>query len=186
LSVHVIHFAGDINGVTAERIRDFCFGAVKEGATDIRLHFSSAGGPNPDGFALYGFLRSLPVPLTIHNIGSIESMAVLPFLAGSRRIASPHSRFLIHPMFWWFNGPCSVDYARFREYLNIIDNDLERYAQIFDERTNGANKSLKIRSHLSGQEKIISATDSVRMSIAHEVAEATIPQGAVTWGIPAK
>jgi ATP-dependent protease ClpP protease subunit len=186
LAIHIVHFAGEITGVAAECIRNSCLSAIRDGATDLRLHFSSPGGPNPDSFGLYGFLRSLPVPLITHNIGNVESMSVIVFLAGQRRVASPHSRFLIHPMHWGFTGPCTIDHARFREYLNILDNDLERYAQVFDEQTKGAEKRLNIRTHLSSEDKIIAASDSVACGMAHEIAEAAIPDGAINWWASSK
>jgi ATP-dependent protease ClpP protease subunit len=45
------------------------------------------------------------------------------FLAAGRRITSPHARFLIHPMNWYFSQK-SVDHQRLREYLSSLDNDL--------------------------------------------------------------
>lgn len=46
----------------------------------------------------------------------------------------PHSRFLIHPMNWYFSQK-SVDHQRLREYLSSLDNDLARYVQIFAQET---------------------------------------------------
>lgn len=182
MSTHVINFSGPINQVTSERIRDISLQAVAQGASEIRLHISSEGGNTLHGFTLYNFLRSLPVPLVIHNMGNIESIAVVVFLAGTTRIASPHSRFLIHPLHWGFNAG-TVDHARLREYVSSLDNDLERYAQIFDERTQGAREPLDIRVHLSGQEKILTSASSATSGVATDVSDAAIPPGAINWWV---
>ena len=134
-------------------------------------------------FGLYGFLRSLPITLTIHSLGNIQSMGVVIFLAGKNRIACPHSRFLIHPLHWTFTAG-KVDHSRLREHLGSLDNDLDRYAQIFEERTQGAKKALKIKPHLSSQEKIISAHEALDFGIVQRVEQAAIPQSATVYFVP--
>ena len=134
------------------------------------------------GFTLYSFLRSLPVPLTTHNISNVESISVIAFLAGQTRRVCPQGRFLIHPLNWSFEAG-QVDDARLREYVRKLDNDIERYAEIFDERTAGAEEAIPVRDHLSGREKLISAGASLKAGIVHEVAEASIPEGATTWSV---
>jgi hypothetical protein len=79
MTTHVVHFQGPTGGPPAERLRDICLQALGQGATAIRIHFSSGGGGTGDGFMLYHFLRSLPVPVVIHNIGNVESMAIVVF-----------------------------------------------------------------------------------------------------------
>lgn len=180
--VHVVHFSGRVNAVAAERLRDTCLDALKDGASEIWLHFASGGGQTFHGFTLYNFLRSLPVPLVTHNMSTVESISLIVFLAGQTRRACPQGRFLIHPLNWTFEAG-QVDHARLREYVGKLDNDLERYAQVFDERTSEAQKAIRVREHLSGQERLISADASVEAGIAHEVVEASIPKDAVSWSV---
>jgi len=183
MSVHVIHFSGVISTTTTERMRDSCLQALSQGATMLRLHFASVGGLTPDSFSLYGFLRSLPVPLVMHNIGNVDSVGVIVFLAGQCRYACNHSRFLIHPLSWSFSG--TIDHARLRETVAGLNNDVNRYAQIFDERTKGAKKPLKIRRHLSRQEKIVTAAAAIDCGLVSRIEEAIIPQGAAQWWVSA-
>jgi len=182
MTIHIVHYFGSLNQPTVERLRDTCLQARQQGATEIRIHFSSDGGSTSYGFALYNFLRSLPIPIVIHNMGTIESTAIFVFLAGTRRIACPHSRFLIHSLHWGFNAG-AVDHARLREHLASLDNDLERYAQIFIERTAGAPNPIDIRSHLLGQEKIITPNEAVSAGMVHEVTDAAVPPDATVWWV---
>lgn len=182
MTTYIINFSGPINTLTAERIRDTCLQVLSQGASEIRLHISSEGGSTLHGFTLYHFLRSIPVPLVIHNIGNIDSIAVIVFLAGTVRLASPHSRFLIHPLQWGFNSG-TVDHSRLREYVSSLDNDLERYVQIFEERTQGAQESLDIRTHLSGHEQVVTPAVALASGIATEIAEAAMLEGVVSCWI---
>lgn len=94
----------------------------------------------------------------------------------------PHGRFLIHPLHWNFDAG-RIDHARLKEYVGKLDNDLERYAGIFDERTAAGELRLAVRDHLAGSEKLIDAAASVRTGIAHEIAEAMLPPDAVSWSV---
>jgi ATP-dependent Clp protease protease subunit len=177
-----VHFSGRINPAPAERLKEACLGAVEGGASEIWLHFASEGGPTFQGFTLYNFLRSLPVPLTIHNLGNVESICLIVYLAGDIRRVCPQGRFLIHPLHWSFEAG-RVDHARLREYLGKLDNDLHRYVEIYDERTAGASAPISVGEHLYGSERLVPAPVSVSAGIAHEVAHASIPAGAVTWSV---
>ena len=92
------------------------------------------------------------------------------------------SRFILHPLHWTF-GNGQISHSKLRESVSNLDNDLERYEQIFVEETKGANIPLNISSCLSSQEAIIGASDSVEAGIAPEVAAASIPEGAINWWI---
>lgn len=178
---HVIHYTGSMSPAGTEQIRNTTLVALQQGATEIDLRLSSWGGNNHCGFALYTFLRTLPVPLTVHNVGRVESIAVPVFLAGSRRAAAPYTRFLIHPMSWTINGLVSIDHARMREYVEILDNDLQTYIGIFLERTKGSAQVLDVSKHLLSRDLIIDAADAVGFGLIHAVQEATLSSDAVHW-----
>ena len=118
----------------------------------------------------------------MHNLSNVESISLVVFLAGETRRVCPQGRFLIHPLNWSFEAG-QVDDARLREYVRKLDNDIERYAEIFDARTAGARLPVAVRDHLSGREKLIAAAASLEAGIAHEVVEASIPEGAITWSV---
>jgi ATP-dependent protease ClpP protease subunit len=157
---------------------------VSKNATEIRLQFWSDGGNNAAAFGLYNFLRSLPVPLTTHSTGNVESSAVIVFLAGSKRLACSSSRFLIHGLHWGFDAG-QVDHQRLREYVASLDNDMERYATIFDERTGDAAERIDVRKHLLGEELLVPSHQAVAAGFVDAVAEAETPQDAVNWWVNA-
>ena len=182
MSQHIVHFHCQIDQSTTERFRDHCLAAIDQGAESLILNLSTSGGSTSFGFAIYTFLKSLPVPIIAVNAGNIESMGIIMFLAATHRIASPHSRFLIHPMNWYFNQ-ASVDHSRLREYLSSLNNDLERYVTIFEQETKGARQKLDIFKCLSAEEKVIAAQDAIDFDIAHKVEQLTFDQDAVHWKV---
>src|SRR5258708_6267508 len=76
---------------------------VKVNPEHLYFAFSSPGGSAAAGITLYNFLKALPVEISMHNTGSVDSVATVIFMAGSKRYACQHSRFLFHGVsmpFW--------------------------------------------------------------------------------------
>jgi len=182
MAQHIVHFHCQIDQGSSERFRDQCLAAVSAGASSLLLNLSTVGGSTNFGFTLYTFLKSLPVPITVFNAGNIESMGIVMYLAASERIASPNSRFLIHPMNWYFNQ-ATVDHSRLREYLSSLNNDLDRYVKIFELETEQADRKLDIFKCLSAEEKVIAAQDSIACGIVHRVEQIVFAADAVHWKV---
>ncbi|MFL9810026.1 Clp protease [Pseudomonas putida] len=180
MTLHIVHFSGAVNPAACYNIQSTCLQALTQGATRIRLHLASEGGSTLYGFALYNFLRSLPVAVDTHNLGSISSMANIVFLAGEVRTACQHSRFLQHPLNWHYNaGP--VDHSRLVEHSRLLDDDLERYADIFTERTAGCAEPFDINRCLNGSAQIMKPPAAAAAGLIHDIADVRIPAGTPTW-----
>lgn len=89
-------FSGQINEATNHQIVSHFCAAIERKAHTIHFLIQSPGGVIADGVALYNYLINLPVNLITYNIGGVKSVAVLPFLAGKRRIATDTAVFMIH------------------------------------------------------------------------------------------
>ena len=93
------------------------------------------------------------------NMGTVESIAMIPFLAGDERRAVPHAKFLIHSLSWTFhNAP--IDFLRVAENEASLREDAERYAAIYNERTVGATSPVDVEKALSGSAVIIGASQA--------------------------
>lgn len=182
--LHVIHFSGPINPATASQLQSATLGAISQGAAELRYHVSTDGGSTMYGFALYNLIRSLPIPVTMHNIGSVESMGNILFLAADRRLAAPHSRFLLHPLNWGFTGG-NVDHARLTEHAACLDNDFDRYVEIFNERTKGASEPLDICSCLKNTSRVLTPEDATAAGLIHAIEAPAMPGAAdaVSWWV---
>lgn len=180
MSLHIVHFIGPINHTSACTVRNLCLQALQSGASEIELHLSTEGGNMTAGFALYFFLKSLPLPLTTYNIGSVESVGVVIFLAGQKRRACPGTRFLVHPLHWGFGSLVAADHSRVSEWRDCLDFDAERYASIFEEATGGAGVADDIRGNLTGNARIYDAEQALAAGIIHEAAQARLPEAGTT------
>lgn len=180
MALHIVHFIGPISHASVCTVRNLCLQALQSGASEIELHMSTEGGNMTAGFALYFFLKSLPLPLTTHNIGSIESVGVVIFLAGQKRYACPGARFLVHPLHWGFGDLVAADHSRVTEWRECLDFDAERYASIFEEATRGGAVPDQIRSHLFGNARIFDAEQALAAGIIHQAVQARLPAAGAT------
>lgn len=176
--IDVITCFGDINDLLVSRLIDVSGQAINYKSSEIHLHISSRGGDLHAGFAAYHHLRSLNIPLIAHNIGNVESAAVLLFLAADTRLAAPHATFLLHPFHWTYAAG-GYRTGVLQENFESLEFDINRYAEIFDERT---QKGFDIRDCLSGGALRMSAASAFDAGIITSPASApNAPQGAIRW-----
>ena len=182
MSLHIVHFMRSINPDTLVGLQRVCLTAIEKGATEIRVHLSSNGGDCDEGFTIYNFLRSLPIKLTMQCVSHVESMAVIMFLAADKRVIVPHGKIKIHPMHWGFSNG-KVDHNRLVEYVDSLDFDTNRYAEIFEERTTGSKNKVNVKKHLAGKAKLLNSNESILAGIATKISEVEIPKDAVIWWV---
>ncbi|PAU66271.1 Clp protease [Pseudomonas sp. PIC25] len=179
MTTHIVHFTGPINSATCGQLIDKCTQAVQQDASELIIKIATMGGECSYGFSLYNFLMSLPIPVNTHNLGTVESMGNIIFLAGRRRTACQHSKFLFHPFHWTLHG--SVDHARMSEYAMSLDYDLFLYGRIVDERTRDARKPLDVNQALMCAPKILNPAEALEAGVIHAVDELAPPANAVNW-----
>jgi ATP-dependent Clp protease, protease subunit len=88
--------AGNVDGPMVQRVFQACATAINGGVKTVHLLIQSTGGFVGDGIALYNYLRNLPLTLIAYNAGSVQSVAVILFLAAKQRKASETANFMIH------------------------------------------------------------------------------------------
>ncbi len=104
-----LSFVGPIEHPWTQCLRNKLADAASNGVQELTLLFSSYGGSLFEGFALYNLIRSMPYEVNIHNIGSVQSIANIVFLAGRRRTAARHSSFMMHNFTWTFASETLTD-----------------------------------------------------------------------------
>lgn len=98
----------------------------------IYLLLNTPGGSVNLGIVIYNFLKSLPIRLTTHNIGQVDSIGNVIFVAGSERFATSNSTFLFHGIATGQIGGASL--PQLGEILSQVKNDEQRMTTIL--RTN--------------------------------------------------
>lgn len=165
MSKHVLHFYCGVTPKSCSDLRTAILQILndKNSSNEIEIRMSSRGGSLDEGFTTYNFLRSLDVPLSIINTGSVNSSAVLIFLGVDVRLADEASCFLLHGFDWTFNG--STPFHLLREATSSLEADSRRYASIFENRTNGAELRIDIMQHLAGDARVLTATEAMSAGI---------------------
>lgn len=136
-----------IDGIDTERanyIMSTCSNIVNQvKPSTIYLFISSKGGDVDAGIALYNSLKALPLKVITHNIGSIDSIANVVFLAGEERYASKHSSFTFHGVNMNTMGKVSLNLNQLNETVNRLETSQKRIAGIICENTKITKKQIE-------------------------------------------
>ena len=96
-NVFYINFFDKIDEAKVRALMGVCANIIAQKSPD-RLYFlfSTPGGQVNAGITLHNYLRSLPVKLTMHNTGAIDSIGNVIFASADERFAAPIYLFLFH------------------------------------------------------------------------------------------
>ncbi len=168
-------FHDNINMDSANRFMKFCENAIlKYNPKKLYFLFSAGGGAVDSGITLYNYLRGLPQEIIMHNIGCIDSIANVVFLAGKVRYATPSSAFLLHGINWVFSQGTSSTYTQIQEIISRFDATEQLCAQVIGERT--TLKASEVRELFrQGQSK--PPTFALEKGLIHEIRDVNIRAG---------
>ena len=170
-----VSFSAEININTTEQLLGAVFDQVNAGATGIYLLLSTPGGFVDQGVNAYNVLNGLPVPLTTHNTGHVDSVGNAVFLAGKHRVACPHATFMFHGVSWDFPEPTRMDGKKARETLDSIQVSQDRIAGIVRDETSLECEEIN-GLFLEAQTK--DTAFACKKGIIQKVAPVSIPAGA--------
>jgi ATP-dependent protease ClpP protease subunit len=103
---------------------------LNQGAKKMGLLISTPGGDVFHGLSAYNYLKGIPLEITTHNFGSADSIGVVLFCAGSRRLSVPHARFLLHGVMYNFQHPASLEEKQLEERLKGLQIDMGNIARV--------------------------------------------------------
>jgi ATP-dependent protease ClpP protease subunit len=169
-----VTFSAEIVPKTTESLIATFSNLVNQGARDLSLLLSTPGGSVMCGMNLYNFLRGLPIRLTTHNVGNVDSIGNAVFLAGETRLACPHSTFMFHGVGYDVNQGVRLEEKLLRERLDALMSDQRRIGSILEERTQLTTEQV---SSLFLEAKTQDATFAIGCGIVHEIRDVQIPDG---------
>jgi len=170
-----VSFTAEINPNTTESLIATCTNLVNNGVKKIYLLFSTPGGLVSHGMTLFNTLKGLPVELTIHNSGNVDSIGNVIFLAGAKRYACKHSTFMFHGV--GFNGQAGVrlEEKNLKETLASLHAEQKRIGDVIAETTGIIPDEV---SKLFLEQQTKDSAFAVSKRIVHEVREIQVPAGA--------
>ena len=130
----VIKFFAPVIDVTINALMDAIDRNLKKGVTEFILLISSPGGSVFHGLSAYNYLKGLPVSITTHNFGSVDSMGIVLFCGGSRRFSVPQARFLLHAVSAGFKNE-RLEEKQLEERLKGLKIDIENIAKVIAANT---------------------------------------------------
>jgi ATP-dependent protease ClpP protease subunit len=107
---------------------------MKQGVRDFALLLSSPGGNVFVGLSAYNYMRGLPVEITTHNFGMVDSISLILYCAGKKRLSVPQARILLHPVQAQLNAGQYEEKA-LEELLKGLRIDTENIAKVIAETT---------------------------------------------------
>jgi len=133
----VIKFFAPVIDVTINALMDAIDQKMKQGATEFIILISSPGGSVLHGLSAYNYLKGLPVAVTTHNFGSVDSIGVVLFCGGSKRLSVPQARFLLHGVSASFQNE-RLEEKQLEERLKALRIDIENIAKVIAANTGKA------------------------------------------------
>lgn len=170
-----VSFLAEVNQNTTEALVGIIARELGNGMDELHLMLSTPGGNVREGIALYNLLMGIPAKVFTYNIGSVNSIGNVIYLAGSKRYANRTSSVMFHGVGF------DIQRTRFEEkqlieQLDNLRNDQGLIAEIITRRTNISTKKVH---DLFLQAAFLRADDAVSRGIIDEVRDVHVPKGAV-------
>jgi ATP-dependent protease ClpP protease subunit len=139
---------------------------MKQGMGDFIILISSPGGSVIHGLSAYNYLRGLPASITTHNFGSVDSIGIVLFCAGSKRLSVPQARFLLHGVNAQFSGNQNLEEKQLEESLKGLRIDIENIAKVIAANT---GKSVKDVIDAMLERTTLNSEEARSWGLVHEI-----------------
>src|SRR5688572_4389069 len=131
--VTYISFCAEITPFTVENLLAVCAQEAIKGTKTVYLMISTPGGSVAYGMTLFNTLRAMPFKLITHNMGNVDSIGNVVFLAGEERYSCPNATFMFHGV--GFNlKEARLEEKECREKLDGILADQAKIAAVIRDR----------------------------------------------------
>lgn len=130
-----IRYFGPIDDDRVKKLMATLEQKLKEGRDRFVILISSPGGSVFHGISAYNFLKGIPAEVITHNFGSVDSIAVCLFCAGTKRLCVPHARFLIHGIGFDVPAGARFDEKLLGERIANLKNERETICRIIADNT---------------------------------------------------
>lgn len=167
-------FTAEVNPTTTENLIAVITSLTNQGAAEVNLMLSSPGGSVMHGITIYNVLRALPIKLVTWNMGNVDSIGNVIFLAGEERYACPNSTFMFHGVGFEVSGGARFDEQLVRERLGAIEADHKRIGAILEQRSTLQTGDVL---ELFKEARTKDAAWAQSVGIVHATREPQIPSG---------
>lgn len=132
-STAMINFIGNVTAKKANDLTSYVHKEMNNGVKHFIININSPGGETDAGISVYQYLKALPITITTHNIGNVQSSAAIIYCSGSQRYSLPYSLFMLHGSSTLYNGGMSLTTIESLSKLNKMR--LNAFTDIFSHCT---------------------------------------------------
>jgi ATP-dependent protease ClpP protease subunit len=170
----VIRFFAPVIDATVNALMSGIDQKMKQGAKEFIILISSPGGSVIHGLSAYNYLKGLPVSITTHNFGSVDSIGIVIYCAGSRRLSVPQARFLFHGVSAQFRGEQNLEEKLLEERLKGLRIDMENIAKVIAANT---GKSVKNVTDAMLERTTLNPEEAQSWGLVHEIKSELFEEG---------
>ncbi len=174
MSGPVIKFFAPVSEATILKLMSAIDEKVAAGAEALTLLISTNGGSVFHGMSAYNYLKGLPINVTTHNFGSVDSIGVPLYCGGSVRLCVPQARFLLHPVTMNFSTGAIFEEGQLLEKLKSMRVDMDNCAAVVAANTGRSSRQIlaAMRSRTS-----LDPDDAKAWGLVHEIRQELFPVG---------
>jgi len=148
---------------------------AQEKPDELYFLFASPGGEVNSGMVLYNYLCALPVDITMHNTGAVDSIGNVVFAAGNKRYASPNATFLFHGISMGIKQNAQISINQLNEFKSSMEADQKKIAGIL-QSTSSLTEEEILNFFREGEAK--DAMFAKTKGIINDIIMPVIPNGA--------
>jgi ATP-dependent Clp protease protease subunit len=169
-----VAFSSEVNQLTGPALIGAVAQQMMQGYDELHLLLSTPGGHVAQGIYIYNTLMGLPIKITTYNVGTVNSIGNVIFLAGKKRFAARTSSFMFHGVGF------DIQAARFeekvlKERLQGLQNDQKLIADIIVRHTKLTPSAAE---KLFLEAAFLRPNDAKRLGIIDKIIDVQIPKGA--------
>jgi len=175
-----VSYIGSVSTDSVGRLLHAVQSLMIEGVEHIHLAIGSGGGNIIAGLSAYNQLRCLPVRYTTYNIGSVDSVAILPFLLGDERHADDFTSFLFHGVSWAFSSSGETASSQVTDAFACITIYEQALTGITSQRTGMEGDRIR---DMRARSTLLTAEEAVTLNIATAKGRFAIPRQGRWWQV---
>jgi ATP-dependent protease ClpP protease subunit len=167
-----IRFMAPVNPQTSMALLRVIDSQLAAGVARLHLMISSPGGMVFHGLSISNFLRGAPVEVYTYNFGSVDSIGVVIFCSGTRRLSVPHARFLIHGVSLNVSGNLSFDEKSLEEKIKSLKIDYQNIAKVIADTC--GKKADRVMQDMNNR-TTLNPQEAMKYGLVHEVRTMLFP-----------
>ena len=162
----VIKFFAPVIYVTINALMDIIDQKMRLGVRNFIVLVSSPGGDVFYGLSAYNYLKGLPATIITHNFGSVDSIGVVLYCGGSKRLSVPQARFLLHSVGVDFKQNTNLEEKQLEEMLKGLKIDIENIAKVIATNT---GKNVKDVADAMLERTTLNSEEAKSWGLVHEI-----------------